>query len=177
MIINIKDIVNEIDRAWDEPVEAINEMFSHERFNTIKFLSPIEVKMHLTRIGDDIDVSGDFSVDVSYECDRCCDNAKTVIAEKFHLLLMPSKGNEEETENELEDELELSYYSEEEIDLSEYVREQVLLSIPVKLLCDEGCKGLCPNCGANLNREKCRCKNKSLKESPFLKLLKQKQKE
>ena len=43
------------------------------------------------------------------------------------------------------------------IDLSEDVRQTVLLSVPLKLLCTENCKGLCPLCGRNLNSGTCTC--------------------
>jgi uncharacterized protein len=44
-----------------------------------------------------------------------------------------------------------------EIDLSFGVRESLLLALPMKVLCSEDCKGLCPHCGANLNEESCDC--------------------
>jgi uncharacterized protein len=44
------------------------------------------------------------------------------------------------------------------IDLTDDIREEVILDLPIKLLCQENCKGLCPNCGANRNKEKCQCK-------------------
>jgi uncharacterized protein len=33
----------------------------------------------------------------------------------------------------------------------------VLLALPLKVICQSDCRGLCPNCGANLNHEECRC--------------------
>ena len=43
------------------------------------------------------------------------------------------------------------------IDLGEILREEVLLAMPMKAVCDEGCKGICSGCGAELNDEECRC--------------------
>jgi uncharacterized protein len=43
------------------------------------------------------------------------------------------------------------------LDLGELLREQFLLALPMKPLCDDGCRGLCPECGANLNRTPCGC--------------------
>ena len=56
-----------------------------------------------------------------------------------------------------EDDLGVSYYKDETIDLGEVVREQFYLALPMKPLCRETCKGLCPVCGANRNRETCTC--------------------
>jgi len=44
-----------------------------------------------------------------------------------------------------------------EIDVSQEIRDLVILSLPFQLICSPDCKGLCPNCGANLNIEECRC--------------------
>ncbi|MDD5195443.1 MAG: DUF177 domain-containing protein, partial [Candidatus Omnitrophica bacterium] len=41
------------------------------------------------------------------------------------------------------------------------IREEVLLNFPMKVLCKPDCKGLCPGCGANLNNEVCKCKQKT----------------
>jgi len=44
-----------------------------------------------------------------------------------------------------------------EINLADGVRNNLLLSLPMRLLCREDCKGLCAGCGANLNSENCTC--------------------
>ena len=44
------------------------------------------------------------------------------------------------------------------LDMSEVVRQYVLTGVPIKPLCREECRGLCPECGTNLNEEKCKCK-------------------
>ena len=56
-----------------------------------------------------------------------------------------------------EEVLGLAEYREDSIDLGEVVREQLYLALPMKPLCQEDCKGLCPVCGGNRNREACTC--------------------
>ena len=46
----------------------------------------------------------------------------------------------------------------EDVDLGEEIRQELILSIPPKILCKKDCKGICPQCGANLNKEQCKCK-------------------
>ncbi len=48
-------------------------------------------------------------------------------------------------------------YDGEEVDVSPLIREQLLLALPTRPLCQEGCRGLCPQCGANLNLNSCDC--------------------
>ena len=56
-----------------------------------------------------------------------------------------------------DDDLETSYYGDDQIDLSELMREQFYLVLPMKPLCTEDCKGLCAQCGTNLNTGTCDC--------------------
>lgn len=174
MNINIKEIIHEIERDWDEPVEGLNEFFAEETHNTLSISKPFHVRMKLTKIGDDIDVNGHLSVKLNFLCDRCCEDASKLIEDDFHFLLMPTKEEKvEESEFDTE-EVEVSYFEGEEIDLSFYAKEQFLLSIPIKLLCKDDCKGICPKCGANLNLEKCECNRGDFKKSPFSVLKNQK---
>ena len=50
-------------------------------------------------------------------------------------------------------------------DISEEVRTEITLALPMNLVCGEDCRGLCPGCGADLNREKCTCKPDSSRGS------------
>jgi uncharacterized protein len=67
-----------------------------------------------------------------------------------------SKADEHEIQ---EDDLSTAFYRDETIDLGDLVREQFYLMVPMKPLCSEACKGLCPQCGTNLNRGTCECRN------------------
>ena len=44
------------------------------------------------------------------------------------------------------------------LDMEDVIRQYVLTEVPIKPLCSEKCSGLCPECGTNLNEEKCTCK-------------------
>lgn len=57
-----------------------------------------------------------------------------------------------------EDDLDLYGYENEQVDLTPLFRDQVILAVPFAPLCREDCKGLCPQCGADRNRETCDCK-------------------
>jgi uncharacterized protein len=66
------------------------------------------------------------------------------------------KGSKQEDELSTED-LEYGYYQDDVIDLDTLIFEQVMLQIPIKVLCTDACKGLCPYCGMNLNTANCGC--------------------
>jgi uncharacterized protein len=60
--------------------------------------------------------------------------------------------------------LDFEYYEGEVIDLDEVIFEQVVLQVPMKPLCSESCRGLCPHCGVNLNKTTCNCQNEVIDE-------------
>ena len=55
------------------------------------------------------------------------------------------------------DDLETAVYCGSTIDLAGIILEQLVVNLPIKPLCSDGCKGLCPKCGANRNTETCGC--------------------
>ena len=64
----------------------------------------------------------------------------------------------EPDEREIEDDdLTTAYYSDGLLDIGELLREQFQLALPMKPLCSDACRGLCAQCGANLNRTECEC--------------------
>jgi len=62
------------------------------------------------------------------------------------------------------------YTGQDFIDLSPEVREELLLALPMRILCSEDCKGLCPHCQKNWNKVACSCVQKNEKSHPFEKL-------
>ena len=67
------------------------------------------------------------------------------------------KQTKPEEERLKDDESEIAFFSGEGLFLADVLREQVLLALPMKVICQSDCRGLCANCGANLNHEECRC--------------------
>jgi uncharacterized protein len=107
---------------------------------------------------EDIRVAGDFSAQMELLCARCLEPIDQVVSRKFDLLYRPQgadAGKEELSVTAAE--AEVSYYQGDGLLLEDVLREQVLLALPLKAICREDCKGLCPHCGKNLNQEQCQC--------------------
>lgn len=116
-----------------------------------------ERRGHRERI-EDIRVVGDFSTRLEVNCARCLEPVARDISGDFDLLYRPrgaDSGVDERTVRR--DEAEVSYYTGEGVLLEDVLREQVLLAVPLKTVCREDCRGLCPHCGRNLNVEQCDC--------------------
>ncbi|WP_158097690.1 YceD family protein [Tyzzerella sp. An114] len=115
--------------------------------DVVGFLEPVKIKGTLTNIDDIIvlDAEGDTLLNVS--CSRCL--APVNVKLNFKLYEMFSKtGNIDE---------DIEAVTEDSIDLYPYVRNEVFENIPMKIVCKDDCKGLCPSCGKNLNEGNCDC--------------------
>jgi uncharacterized protein len=116
----------------------------------------------ITRSGDTIYVSGDLSAQMSRECSRCLEPATISAGGAFAYTLVPEKT---ETAQDLElsaEELETGCYRGDFIDLAPIICEQIVLVAPMKFLCAENCRGLCPHCGVNLNTGSCSCRSETV---------------
>jgi uncharacterized protein len=108
------------------------------------------------------------SVPAEFECDRCNDIFQTDITSDNKLVCLFKE------EDIVEEDTSIIYLAPEQdkIDISNDVSEFSLLSIPMKKVCKEDCKGLCPKCGTNLNTGSCKCDDDSADSvwDPLLKL-------
>ena len=92
-------------------------------------------------------------------CSRCLEPVPWQVDESLDLSLLPagevSGGEDVELED---DDLDVVFVSDRVIDLTDVAAEQLMLALPMRVLCREECAGLCPSCGADLNRgEECSC--------------------
>ena len=106
----------------------------------------------------DIRLNGELDTKLELVCARCLEPVVQDVTRRFDLLYRPlgaDAGREELSVTSAE--AEISYYQGEGLLLEDALREQVLLAVPLKVICREDCKGLCPHCGKNLNVEQCSC--------------------
>lgn len=108
---------------------------------------PIAVEGVFWFDGNHIVVQGTIRTHGAYTCSRCL----TPVPVDRNATLSEVYG----TEAALPDDV--LPYNGEYIDLTETIRENLILSEPMKVLCRPDCKGLCPQCGKNLNEGPCSC--------------------
>lgn len=84
-------------------------------------------------------------------CDRCADDVKKEFSFDISKIVVEKLQNENDDDDYI-------IVENRVLDLEEIVNEEVSLSLPTKILCKEDCKGLCAQCGTNLNVNKCDCK-------------------
>ncbi|MFZ2087236.1 MAG: DUF177 domain-containing protein, partial [Desulfobaccales bacterium] len=135
----------------------------------LEFAGPgdLAAQVHLERHGQDILVRGHITGTLHLGCSRCLASFSYPVATDFDLLLAPSPEYAPTEDEELtRADLDRDFYTGDKVNLESILREQVLLMLPLKPLCAETCKGLCPHCGADLNVEPCQCP-KEESTSPF----------
>lgn len=126
-------------------------------------VEPMEVAGAAEVLGNEIHLAGSIQTAVETTCDRCLEITKRPIDIEFDLFYRPMKTIAHEEEIELKPaELEIGFYSGGGLELDDVLKEQVLLTLPMKNVCREDCKGLCPQCGQNLNLAKCGCRTEKV---------------
>jgi len=119
---------------------------------------PLSVTGRVSRSNRKVVVTGSFTTQVQVECDRCLQPVELPVKSDFRVELITPEVYENTATAELVDtDLELSVFDGEAVDIDELVREQLLLALPLRILCQETCKGLCPVCGSDRNGADCQC--------------------
>lgn len=133
-------------------------------------LDPLEATLEVLPQEEGLLLRGKIRGAVGVPCDRCSEEARVDVGHVFDEY-EPFPVEKEHTgkkrrgkEPEAADDEELEGppliqkgKSGLELDVSSLLWEQFLLSLPVKPLCDDACKGLCRTCGKNLNEGQCDC--------------------
>ena len=126
--------------------------------DTYEIVAPVELDFEIQKDKDRFRLAGRVRTELELTCSRCVEPYRFPVDATFDQRYLPSSAASSEAESEVgEDDLETSYYSDDQIDLSELMREQFYLALPMKPLCTEDCKGLCAQCGTNLNTGTCDC--------------------
>ena len=118
----------------------------------------------------DIRLRGKCDVRLEQTCSRCLEPAVTDAKADFDLVYRPQDAGVQSGEHSIsQGETEIGYYNGEGLLLEDALKEQILLTLPVRPLCKEDCKGLCVHCGQNLNLKPCAC-NKEILDPRWLAL-------
>ncbi len=133
-----------------------------------RFTAPVRINLLAMRAGSFVSVTGTLEASVGLACSRCLREFSTRLRPAFEAFytdrqepVTPAAVDEEETGLDPET-IGLFYFKGKEIDLSTAIEEHLILALPIKPLCEDDCKGLCPRCGANRNTTVCDCDNDNL---------------
>lgn len=106
---------------------------------------------------DDVLVRGWVRSRIPLTCGRCLEPFPMAVEADLDLRLAPRPKLEGEEVELSADDLELDFYAENLLDLDRLIETETTLRLPMKPLCHEDCRGLCPVCGGNRNQNPCDC--------------------
>jgi uncharacterized protein len=152
-----------LDLQWKEEKASLLAYMKDLTRIDFDFETPLQSEVKIRRAGRSVLMTGKVQTTLRLQCVRCLKEFSYPLSTAFELTLHPLKEASSEEETELgSEEMESSFFEGGEIRLSEIACEQIFLEIPYQPVCQEGCKGLCPICGKDLNVSSCQCVKEEL---------------
>lgn len=152
MYIDVKELNNNKSstRAIDANIESDDLFIGNLE---VKIIGNINFSGNIRKLENIIYLNGQVTGELSLLCSRCL--------ERFQYLLN-IEIDEKFTQVPSEEDEDITFLDRDKINLIELLESNILMSLPIKKLCDEDCKGLCQQCGCNLNKKTCDCGNGSV---------------
>lgn len=144
----------------DEPVDTFPLLAGMQNDGSCSISGNIQGDITVTREYENIRVTGRITAPLALSCSRCLVEFASFVDTNFTIFFRKESAVIASNEDELElGEMDLlsSAYSGDEIDLTHEIEEQIAMEIPLKPLCSDACKGLCHECGIDLNTSSCTC--------------------
>lgn len=153
LLLNLKKI-----RTAQERFEQVYqpEALSAEP-DAFRVVAPVALALDIFKDKDQFRLVGTVKTTLELACGRCLEPFTQPVDEAFDLRYHPHAVSAEGEKAIEEDDLTTAFYENDTIDLGHLMHEQFVLSMPMKPLCSDACRGLCPMCGTNLNRGTCDC--------------------
>ena len=126
------------------------------------FKGLLAVELQVTPLAQMLVVKGRIQTTLSLTCGRCLAAAHSPVQGVFELTFKRAQPGDDpdpltEPQELQSEEMGLVFFDGDAIDFRDVIQEQVILAIPMQPLCRGDCRGLCPRCGADLNRGPCDC--------------------
>ena len=146
------DVPFELADAWGE---------DHWNGDTVAYVRPVSFSGTYMLADETVIVRGIARAVIESPCARCLAATETSVEAEVEEAFIRDKGEEREADDDQ------YMYSGHVLELDEAVRTALLLEMPSRVLCKEDCRGLCDQCGANLNINECSCQKDLTHRNPF----------
>jgi DUF177 domain-containing protein len=144
-----------------QPETAVARRYEPEIFEgrsgSFRVLVPVDLRLTIHKDRTRFRLVGTVTTELELTCSRCLEPFRLPVDAPFDVRYLPQSENAGDEREVEEDDLSDAFYRDETIDLGQLMEEQFYLALPMKPLCEAACKGLCPNCGTNLNEDTCNC--------------------
>ena len=143
----IKNIGEEKSFRGESVVEDIRFMGE-----LISFAEPVKVDITVKNVGGVLCLSGRGQCKVLVSCGRCGKPLTEDLELEIEESLLYEGSNVE-----INDDEDVIVFSGYRFDIDEIVANDIFMNLPIRYLCKEDCKGVCPKCGKDLNEGDCGC--------------------
>lgn len=151
MKIDISDILKtdgaSLHVEFDENFEDIRQ------YGDIVLNAPVSMKATLTNSGGILKLDGRLKTHFTGKCSKCLKNVENDLDLKISETIVNGKTS---------DDIEAYTYEGKLVDLDRIIKDNIILSLPMKLLCQQNCKGICPVCGCDRNVKSCDCSQEDI---------------
>lgn len=152
MLINLTDYFKVHGKASTLKVQYEPDAYETSEFS-YKVVSKDDIDFKVENISDDqVHLTADFSINLQMNCDRCLKDVEEKIDVSIDTVLIEPDGF-----HEIDEEEQGIFMEGYELDTTKLIENELIMSLPMKILCKEDCKGLCLKCGSNLNDGDCGC--------------------
>lgn len=152
MLMNLTDVFTS-----EGKVKKVSVPYEHNSFsymgNCYSISEKSDISLTFTNAGTGtVLAEGKMMLTLVIPCDRCLSDVKVPLTVVFaHQVFSPDQGEAASEEDES------SFMSGYELDVEALMNNEILINMPMKVLCKDECKGICPKCGQNLNQGTCEC--------------------
>ena len=147
---------------YRQPETHVSKTFQPAEFGgeseAYRVAEPVELEFDLHKDKDRFRLEGKVRTVLELSCSRCLEPFRLPVDAAVNLRYLPASDQSSDDEQEVaEEDVDISFYQDDQIDLTGLLREQFYLALPMKPLCRDDCRGLCPQCGVNRNTGTCDC--------------------
>lgn len=122
------------------------------------FLKPCEVNITVEHTGRLYIARGNLKTEIKLQCSRCLKDTIYKVDTDLDFVLVEAIYEPEFSDEEND----IIFFHDTLVDITPIVQETVLVNLPIRILCQEDCKGLCPKCGVDKNTGQCNCQEKEI---------------
>ena len=147
MTIDISDLISKNIISKKQCLVFETDLFLRES-EDIQLAEPIKLDSTLDFASDIISLNGRITTRLRLSCSRCLEEFYSDIDIEVHEKFSSNLNNKDD---------EINFIDGNVINMSNIIENSIEMALPIKKLCNEDCKGLCYNCGINLNLSSCEC--------------------
>jgi len=151
MIIDFRQLEQHSGRISSDEIVTFEDPFERQAKITCR------VDLDYRRSGSAYYFHGEVNGSFKTPCHRCLDDVVQELSGEFDLVMRKSSDGEDLEPADGGGDYIILSLNENEVSLDDYIYESLIVNIPIQIVCNEDCRGLCPSCGINRNKESCTC--------------------